>query len=240
MKVFRWPAAVVVLLVLGSCGTSTGPDGSEEPAYPDIPDLVVFYEFDGNLENAASDEHHATASRAVSYVEDRHGTPNSAVRVVTDTIRVSDHPDLDITGSITLAAWVKPELSDHAYNAVIDKDYREAYSLGVGGGAAADTVELRAYITDSHFWQNRLVPYGTETWSHIAFTFMDSTGRGEFYLNGVPVGGGTRSVTLGTCDKELRIGVAYHGDRYKGAIDQVAIFDRALSPAEVGDLSAFD
>ena len=84
------------------------------------------------------------------------------------------------------------------------------------------------------------VPYGTGTWSHIAFTFVDSTGRGEFYLNGIPVGGGTKSVTIGTCDEDLRIGVAYYGDRFKGAIDQVAIFSRALSPEEVSELFAFE
>jgi hypothetical protein len=38
----------------------------------------------------------------------------------------------------------------------------------------------------------------------------------------------------------LRIGVAYYGDRYQGAIDQVAIFDRELSAAEVTELFSYD
>jgi hypothetical protein len=240
MKVLRWSAGIVVLLALAGCGTSTGPDGVEEPTFPDIPDLVVFYEFDGNLENATSDENHATADRAVTYVEDRHGTSASAVYVDGETIRVSDHPNLDITSSITLATWIRPEPSDHAYNAVIDKNYEEAYSLGLDGGTVADTVAVRAYVADHPIWMNQLVPYGTETWSHVVFTFVDSTGRAEVYLNGVSVGGENTSATLGTCDKDLRIGVAYHGDRYKGAIDQVAIFDRALSAAEVGELFVFE
>jgi hypothetical protein len=208
--------------------------------HPDIAGLVVFYEFDGDLTNAVSDQHHGTSSREISYVEDRHGAANSAVYVVSDTIRVPDHPDLDITGAITLAAWVKPEFSNHAYNAVIDKNYDEAYSLGMHGAVSPDTVSLIGYVSDNSFWVNNAVPYGTDTWTHMAFTFVDSTGRGEFYVNGEHAGGMNRSTTLGTCDKMLRIGVAYYGDRYKGAIDQVAIFDRALSPAEVGQLFSYE
>ncbi len=242
MKALQWASAVAVLALLAfaGCGTLTGSDGTDQVSCPDIPDLVVFYDFDGNLRNAVSDEHHATSTRAIAYVDDRHGTSESAVHVVSDTILVPDHPDLDIVGSITLAAWIKPELSNHAYNAVVDKNYDEAYSLGISGGIDPDTVAVRAYVTDGSFWKSAVVPYGTEEWTHIAFTFVDSTDRGEFYVNGASVGGGNRSVTLETCDKALRIGVAYHGDRYKGAIDQVAIFSRALSPAEMTDLFAFE
>lgn len=240
MKVFKWLYTVLTLLAFVGCGTSTGPDETEPASYPDIPDLVVFYDFNGTLENATSDEHHGTATNTIDYVEDRHGTQGSAVHVVSSTILVADHPDLDITGSITLAAWVRPELSNYAYNAVIDKNYTEAYSLGMGGASEPGTVDLRGYITDGSFWKSKVVPYGTETWSHITFTFVDSTGSGEFYVNGIPVGGGTRSVTLGTCDKDLWIGVSCYGDKYVGALDQVAIFNRALSPEEVNELFAFE
>lgn len=240
MRVLHWAVPVAALIAVSSCSTSTGPGQSGDLPYPDIPGLVVFYEFDGDLTNAVSDEHHGASSREISYVEDRHGAASSAVYVVSDTIHVPDHPDLDITGAITLAAWVNPEFSYHAYNAVIDKNYNEAYSLGMHGAVSPDTVGLIGYISDNSLWVSNAVPYGTDTWTHIAFTFVDSTGRGEFYLNGDHAGGMNSSTTLGICDKMLRIGVAYYGDRYKGAIDQVAIFGRALSPAEVGELFSYE
>jgi hypothetical protein len=237
MKSLRWTLALLALLLLLGCSSSTDPD---EATSPDIPGLIVFFEFDGNLENAVADRHHATSHDVPVYVEDRHGRAASAIYASTDTIRVADHPELDITGEITLAAWVRPEFSNHAYNAVIDKNYDEAYSLGMSGAVEPDTVAIRGYVTDESFWHSQAIPYGTGTWTHIAFTFVDSTGRGEFYINGAPVGGTTRSITLGTCDKDLRIGVAYYRDRYRGAIDQVAVFNRALSPQEIAALFAFE
>ena len=144
--------------MLAGCTGSSEPGETEKPQaphFPDIDGLVVFYEFDGNLNNEVADDHHATCESEVTYVGNRLGAPSSAVHVTDEVIRVADHPDLDITGAITLAAWVKPELSNHAYNAVIDKNYDEAYSLGMHGGVNPDTVAIRSYTTDTHFSPSR-------------------------------------------------------------------------------------
>jgi hypothetical protein len=234
-------AGVMLLLTLISCGGSTNPDGTEESTYPDISGLVAFYEFDGSLENEVSDSHDGTAAGEIAYVADRHGSDGAALYVNTsDKVVVPDHPDLDITGGITLAAWVKPEASDRAYAAVIDKKYTEAYSFGMYGGISdPDTVALISYISYEADGSPSIVPMGTGVWSHIAYTFMDATGKGRFYLNGSVADSSTRSIVLTTSDEDLRIGGAYLTDDYKGAIDQVAVFNRALTPAEVRELYEF-
>lgn len=233
---------VLVSLVIAGCSSSTGPGEEGEPPYPGIAGLVAFYEFDGDLRNEVSDSHHGTANRLLAYTEDRHGSADSAVYVDTpDKIVVPDDPELDITGGITLAAWVRPEPSNRAYAAVIDKKYAEAYSFGIYGGIAdPDTVRMISYVSDHGYGVQNAVPMGTGAWSHIAFTFSDSTGKGRHYLNGALVDSSTRAVVLGTSDEELRIGGAFLSDDYKGAIDQVAIFSRALTPAEVRALFAFE
>jgi hypothetical protein len=233
---------LVSLVIAGCSNSSTGPGGTNEQPYPDIDGLVAYYEFDGNLENEASDAHHGTGSRALTYTTDRHGHADSAVHVDTsDEILVPDDPELDITGGITLAVWVRPEASDRAYAAVIDKKYTEAYSFGIYGGIAdPDTVYMISYVSDNPDGTPTLVPMGTGAWSHIAFTFEDSTGKGRYYFNGAVVDSSTRSVLLGTSDEDLRIGGSFRTDDYKGAIDQVAVFDRALTPAEVAVLFAFE
>jgi len=240
MKTLNRIAMTLGILVLAGCGSSSGPPPSDEPHFPDIDGLVVFYEFDGSLDNEVADAHHGTSESEINYVANRFGTPNSAAYVSNEGILVADHPDLDITGAITLAAWIKPEISNHAYNAVIDKDYTEAYSLGLNGAMEPDTVGIRAYITDTHFWHSEAIPYGTDTWTHIAFTFVDSTGQGDFYINGEWVGRGLSDVGLGVNDEDLRIGQSFLHDNYAGPIDQVAIFDRALSPEEIAELYAFE
>ena len=230
---------VVVLVVLG-CGSSTSPDGSDGPPYPDISGLVVFYNFDGDLENAVSDFHHGTADSELTYVPDHNGTAASAVAVTSDTIRVADHPDLDITGSLTLAAWLNPGPSPYAYAAVVDKDYYlTAYSFGIHGAVGADTVAIIAFLVDAGFWSDEVVPVGTGEWSHVAFTYSNSTGWGKFYFNGAPAGSTLNTAAMTVSGEDLRIGTSKYADKYKGAIDQLAIFNRALTPQEINELYTF-
>ena len=108
-----------------------------------------------------------------------------------------------------------------------------------GGIADPDTVRMISYI-DGHVDSSPdLVHMGTGIWTHIAFTFEDATGKGRFYLNGSVADSSTGSTTLAVTDEDLRIGGSYLGDDYKGAIDQVAVFNRALTPAEVVELFTF-
>jgi hypothetical protein len=233
---------MLVPLVVAGCSNSTGPGKTDKQTYPDLDGLVAYYEFNGTLENEVSDLHDGTVSGSITYTADRHGSAGHAVYVGTnDKVVVPDDPELDITGGVTLAAWVRPEASDRAYAAVIDKKYTEAYSFGIYGGITdPDTVQMVSYINDVGKGTSALVPMGTGVWSHIAYTFEDASGKGRFYLNGAVVDSSTRSVTLGTSDDDLRIGGSFAGDGYKGAIDQVAVFSRALTPDEVGELFAFE
>ena len=232
---------VLTLLLLGfGCSSSSDTDDPDPPAYPEIEDLVVFYPFDGDLENAVADEHHGTAERSLVYVEDHLGNADGAVHVTTEVILVPDHPDLDITGAITLAAWVKPDVSNHALCAVVDKNYQDAYTLGMHGWNGPSVQTIRAYIGDYGFYSDAILPFGQEVWSHIAFSYDETTQWGKFYMNGEAVDSTHVALTIGVNDIDLHIGEAYWGDRYKGAIDNLAIFSRALTDQEVVDLYEFE
>ncbi|MFH1864248.1 MAG: LamG domain-containing protein [Candidatus Eisenbacteria bacterium] len=243
MKLLSALLAVSVLLavlVLSGCSdSSTGP--GETPDYPEIDGLIVFYPFDGDCMNKVADAHHGTPSRAVTFVPGRSAAAGQAVHVETnDYVLVPDDPELDITGAITLAAWVNPEASDRALAAVIDKNYNDAYTFGMWGGIAdPETTYMRTYISGAVVGTGSLIPMGMDVWSHIAFTFDEATDRYRFYFNGSVVDSGLRSETIGTSDTDLRIGCSFAGDGYKGKIDEVAIFDRALTPSEITELYSF-
>ena len=233
--------AILAPLFLGfGCSSTSDSDDPDPLPYPDIDGLVVYYPFDGNLENAVADEHHGSVERSALYVDDRLGRAESAVHVSDEFIIVPDHADLDITAAITLATWVKPELSNLAYCAVIDKGSSDGYSLGVHGGSAPDLESIKGFINGEFFHTEDLVPFGQDQWSHIAFTYRESAPQAKFFLNGAPVDSSSVDVEFNMNDKDLRIGVSFHGDRYIGAIDNAAIFDRALSDAEVAELCEFE
>jgi hypothetical protein len=241
MRVVGLLAVTLMLLTLAGCGDSTGPGKSDKQPYPDIAGIVAFYRFDGDLENEVSDNHHGTASGDLTYVADRDGSSHGAIQVdVSSEVIIPDHADLDITGDITLAAWVKPDPFDRAYGAVFDKDYTEAYSFGMHGWSAPDTVYLISYIADVRDGTPEMIPLGTETWSHIAFTFEEATSKRRYYLDGAIADSSTRGGVLVASDEDLRIGGAFTTDDYGGAIDEAAIFNRALTPTEVSELYTFE
>jgi hypothetical protein len=245
MKRIALVLLAVSVLALAGCGDSTGP-GEIGPPYPDIDGLVVFYNFEGDYQNEVSDAHHGTASRAVTFVPGRPlGAGFAAGQAIhverLDHVSVPDDPALDIADAITVAAWVNPEASDQASAAIVDKDHEEAYSLAMWGGIAdPETTDIRAFINDSARITDRMVPMGMDVWSHIAFTFRTDTGRTRLYFNGVKVDSGLLAGPIGNSPQDLKIGYGPGSGGYKGAIDEVAIFSRALTQDEVAELYDYD
>ena len=85
-------------------------------------------------------------------------------------------------------------------------------------------------------WPDETVPVGTGEWSHVAFTYSTATGKEKFYFNGARAGSTVHEVAMTGSGEDLRVRTSKYRDKYKGAIDQLAIFNRALTPEEVSEL----
>jgi WD40 repeat protein len=72
-----------------------------------------------------------------------------------------------------------------------------------------------------------------DQWYHLALTRSRSTF--SIYVNGAPGASQNVTVVIPNPDAPLTIGQAEGGFFFNGLIDEVAIYDRALSPAEVKD-----
>src|SRR6185436_6304953 len=70
------------------------------------------------------------------------------------------------------------------------------------------------------------------TWTHLASTFDGTTVR--LFVNGVQVASLAQTVPLATTTATLQIGGdAYTGENFAGLIDEVRVYNRALSAAEI-------
>ena len=146
-----------------------------------------------------------------------------------------------IMGLCEPAAWIRADFPPFAYGSIIDKGFSEgAYSMGIVGGHEPDTTALVLYVGDEDASVAGAVPMGISVWVHVACTFDDASDTVEFFVNGESRGSEVEAPDLGTTDYDLRIGTSQWRDAFRGGIDQVAIFDRALTPAEILELYEFD
>ena len=155
---------------------------------------------------------------------------------VNDWVTVADANSLDLTTAMTLEAWVYPTASGGgSWRTVLMKERPsgEVYNLY----ANADTNVPVVYVVRSAQPGQPQDARGTaalplNTWSHLAATFDDTTLR--LFVNGTQVG--TRAVAgpMLTSTGALRMGGnSLWGEYFQGRIDEVRIYNRALSAAEI-------
>ena len=240
-------AAVTVFCLSSGCSDSTTGPGGTPLEYPDVPGLVAFFQFDGNLEDSSLNGHDATGTAGIAYVDDHNGAASSAVYVSgrTDFITVANRGAFDFVGAFTVAGWVRADLESFAYCCVIDKGYDDgAWSLGTSGSNVPNREALRFYVGGSdnvnEFYVSEAVPVGQDIWVHFACSFNDTTNVARLYVDGAFARADTSDVDIVASARDLRIGTSHWNDAYKGAIDQIALFDRVLTDVEVLELYNFD
>jgi hypothetical protein len=148
---------------------------------------------------------------------------------INDWVTVPDANSLDLTTGLTVEAWVRPtDLS--GWRTVVIKEIGggEAYTLYASEGSVPV-----AYINVS----GDLDAPGTtsltlNTWTHLAATYDNAALR--LYVNGSQVGSRALTGSIIPTSGPLRIGGnAPFAEFFKGLIDEVRVYNRALSPAEI-------
>lgn len=151
--------------------------------------------------------------------------------------------DLGILGTaITLSCWVKlnTEVASGSYHFVSQQNnttdiwFHLSYEFNSGTRRLAFKRTRNGVANDEFFYT---ITLGTSNWYHLILTYDSATVRG--YLNGVLVGsvastGNGSGTTLDSFD----IGRYNNGSYASALIDDVAVFNRALSAEEVRSLYA--
>ena len=148
-----------------------------------------------------------------------------------DYVRVEDDgpSPLDLTAAITVAAWINPSSIDGTNQKLVAKD--NVFELEIGHGGA-DRYSVRLANLRRGRGDTALVE---GVWQHLAITWDGTTVR--YYLDGQADGTASYIGSLPQNDRDLGLG-ARPGGYLKGALDDVRVYDRALSAAEVVQLSS--
>ena len=148
---------------------------------------------------------------------------------IDDYVDCGADPSLDITGAITIEAWVKKNAL--LIDSVIVKK-ANAYALIVSSGN-----KIVTEIYNDSGWNGY---WGTvdinNTWTHIIWTYDGIVIKQ--YINGVNTDTFNHSGLISTTSNHLQIG-GYPAQFFNGAIDEVKIYNRALSEDEIENLYEF-
>jgi uncharacterized membrane protein YeiH len=155
---------------------------------------------------------------------------------VNDWVTVADANALDLTTAMTLEAWVYPTASGGgAWRNVLIKERPggEVYNLYANTDTNAPVVYVvRAAQVDVPLDARGTGALPLNTWTHLAATYDGTTLR--LFVNGTQVGSRAVSGALVTSAGALRIGGnSVWGEYFAGRLDDVRIYNRALTPAEI-------
>jgi hypothetical protein len=162
---------------------------------------------------------------------------------VDDYVFVGNPESLQLTESVTIDAWVfySPDLLEGQVASIAGKwgitvptDSYVLSSIKQGG-----VIKLAMGIGDGTTPDPGLIGgvIPVNTWTHVAGTYDGTTEENIIYVNGMPVNSRPRPGGIHNSDRNLLIGAqdAVSGITrfFPGLIDEVEIFDRALSLEEI-------
>jgi hypothetical protein len=158
---------------------------------------------------------------------------------VDDWVTVADAASLDLATGMTLEAWVNPATLDGWDTVLLKQQGVGAFSYalyahdggGLPEGAPVPSGNVRVAAAPQTVRGPAQLPAGV--WTHVATTFNGVTQR--LFVNGVEVSSRPQSGTISVGSGVLRVGgnSSFPGEFFKGLIDEVRIYNRALSAEEI-------
>lgn len=190
--------------------------------------LVAAYGFEEGLGNVLTDLSGNGNNGAItsgSWTNGRFGKAlffNGSGTLVT----VNDSPSLALSTGMTIEAWVNPT----ALGGWRDVVYKANDIYFIEGSTPTGPPCAGGTFAGSSLYSTNILPLNV--WTHLATTYDGATLR--FYVNGVQVATRAQTGSIQTSADPLTIGgdlVA--GQYWSGRIDEVRVYNRALSAAQI-------
>ena len=214
--------------------------------------LVSYWAADGNANDSWDGNHGTLLEDGAWYDEGKTGQAfHFDGHDVNDYVQIGDRANLKMHDAVTIAAWVKCGVSDitNDFGTIVSKEGE--YVLAIHDGAQI----WYGFANTSPGWvwvdTGLTVPVTPPAWTHLAITYEWDSETDDasikLYKDGAtdPVYEGSAIGPIGDVSglNDFRIGnrqVEPANHTFPGGIDQVAIYNRALSGAEVEQLANGD
>jgi hypothetical protein len=213
--------------------------------------LVAYYPFNGNANDESGNGNNGIIKGA-KLTNNRFGNANNAFYFdgSTSYIEVPSSNSLNLTGDKTISVWVSIDAQNENknYPTILNKrvtsdTYYPTYCIQLLGpiyGSDAKKIDFFFGKYDSNYQARTKTLYTDyiNKWINIIATYSQSDGFMKVYINGTL----DKTINVGNITSNmdnnipLTMGKAYNGSSqtyYKGAIDDIRIYNRALTECEI-------
>lgn len=206
--------------------------------------LVAHYPFDGNANDETKNGYDAAGSNLV-FAQDRNGTSNSCL-ALTAPFATSKKIYLASTANRTFSEWVK----------VVEFPAKTSGAWGPKPNAdiavfPESVIIYNRFSADGQWWLdtgNGVAFYNiiaSNQWKHLTVVYQGDISKAKVFLNGVPVPLNAMVLSKVSFDAGEYAPIQFDGSAWNTSglstvnlIDNVRVYNRALSDAEVAQLYA--
>jgi hypothetical protein len=224
----------------GNTTTSAGITITVSNAAPPASGLAAAYSFNettvSNVLDSSGNGNVGTISGATRTTAGKYGGALT-FDGVNDWVTVPDASSLDLRTALTVEAWVYPTSTLSRWRQILLKETSNWFTYAVYANTDSNAPSGHVFTSSDQYIEgtSRLA---VNSWSHVATTWDGATLR--LYVNGSLVSSRAVSGTMADSAGPLRIGGnAIWGEWFQGRLDEIRIYGRALSPAELAaDMNA--
>jgi hypothetical protein len=198
--------------------------------------LVAYWKMDESTGSVAYDSGpnnlNATFAQNASWAGT--GAPgfatNKSVSLNNGYLQVADSSLFNLTSGFTISAWAKT--TDGANNTIIDRaNYNFLVQIAPNGTSGL------GFYNNATDWRYSSTPIAVNEWVHVAVSYDPANATIKFYKNGILTDTFANIPTLTFNPGAVNIGAqlpeGFSGNRMDGQLDEVAIFDTALSQPQI-------
>lgn len=213
--------------------------------YSTDPNLQGLWRFDEVSDNRADSSLNGNTLTDYNTVDSGTTNPPQGSRYATFvranseylSIAEANQHGLDTNGDYSVVVWLRPNTGGYTSFGIVDKrgDTGNGYRIYFSGGTLI-VLHRRNWSDD---YDSSTVNIGDEirdgnsAWAHLAVTYNAATTTVRYYINGHEVDSAADLNLPGDSTAPFLVAQPVNGTYYTGFIDELAFFNRTLSPSEV-------
>jgi hypothetical protein len=192
--------------------------------------LYAFEEASGSSATDSSGNQNTGSIAAATRVAGKYGSALS-FNGTSAMVSIPGSASLNLSSAMTAMAWVNPKALGN-WRTILMKEVPGDENWTMYGSDTASRPRLGLRAGGNFYGMSGPAALALNTWSHVAMTYDGSVWR--LYVNGTQVTSQNVTGAIGASTSPLRIGGnGLWGEYFSGLIDEVRVYNRALTVSEV-------